>query len=262
LKVSILYNRPGMPWIPPLVLVVLLASCGNGSDGQTTPVIPASTTAAAPTAPSERPLRIMPLGDSITQADSEHDSYRRPLFKSLELEGWSVDFVGSLSSNYRGGPPRNDFDLDHEGHWGWRVDEILEDVRRWVLAEEPDVLLVHLGSNDVFQDQSVASTLDELSRLIDVVREARPDTAFLVAQIIPTTNPNRNRTLRQLNASITSLASKSTERSKVTIVDHAAGFDPARMTYDGVHPNAEGEIHMADRWLAALKPHLDERQRR
>jgi lysophospholipase L1-like esterase len=204
----------------------------------------------------------MPLGDSITQADSEHDSYRRPLFKSLELEGWSVDFVGSLSSNYRGGPPRPDFDLDHEGHWGWRVDEILEDVRRWVLADEPDVLLVHLGSNDVFQDQSVSSTLDELSRLIDVVREARPDAAFLVAQVIPTSNGSRNRTIRELNAGISSLASKSTERSRVWIVDHFTGFDPARMTYDGVHPNADGEIHIADRWLAALELHIDESERR
>ncbi len=241
-----------MPWI---LLLVLLAGCGNGGDSQTTPAVPASTT-AVPAALTKSPLRIMPLGDSITQADSEHDSYRRPLFKSLELEGWSVDFVGSLSSNYRGGPPRQDFDLDHEGHWGFRVDEILEDVRRWVLAEEPDVLLVHLGSNDVFRDQSVSSTLEELSQLIDVVREARPDAAFLVAQIIPTTNSSRNRTLRELNASIASLASKSTERSRVTIVDHFTGFDPGGMTYDGVHPNAEGEIHMADRWLEALERHF------
>jgi lysophospholipase L1-like esterase len=253
-KVPILYNKPPMPWI---LLLVALAGCGNGSERQTTPASPASTT----TVPAAARVRIMPLGDSITQADSEHDSYRRPLFKSLELEGRSVDFVGSLSSNFRGGPPRRDFDLDHEGHWGFRVDEILEDVRRWVLAEEPDVLLVHLGSNDVFQDQSVSSTLDELSRLIDVVREVRPDADFLVAQILPTNNPSRNRTLRQLNASIASLASKSTERSRVAIVDQFTGFDPERMTYDGVHPNAEGEIHMADRWLAALERYFGERQR-
>ena len=250
--------------MPRILLLVLLAGCGNGSDSQTTPAVPASTT-TVPAALAERPLRIMPLGDSITQADSEHDSYRRPLFKNLELEGRSVDFVGSLSSNYRGGPPRRDFDLDHEGHWGWRVDEILEEVGRWVLEEEPDVLLVHLGSNDVFQDQGVSSTLDELSRLIDVVRDARPDAAFLIAQIIPTSNASRNRTLRELNTGIASLESKSTERSKVRIVDHFTGFDPARMTYDGVHPNPEGEIHMAERWLeglAALERHVDESERR
>ena len=243
--------------MPRILLLALLTACGNGSESQTTPVMPA----AAAEATATRPLRVMPLGDSITQADSEHDSYRRPLSKSLELEGRSVDFVGSLSSNYRGGPPHPDFDPDHEGHWGWRADEILEEIRGWAEAEEPDVVLVHLGSNDVFQDQGVSSTLDELSRLIDAVREARPNTAFLIAQIIPTINSSRNRTIRDLNDGISALESKSTEWSKVRIVDQFTGFDPGRMTYDGVHPNAAGEIHMADRWLAALRLHLVESER-
>jgi GDSL-like Lipase/Acylhydrolase family len=244
--------------MPRILLLVLLTGCGIESDSQTTPAIPAATEEA----PSPAPTRVMPLGDSITQADSEHDSYRRPLFKSLELGGRSVDFVGSLSSNYRGGPPHPDFDPDHEGHWGWRADEILGEIRGWAEAEQPDVLLVHLGSNDVFQGQSVSSTLDELARIIDAVREERPDAAFLIAQIIPTTNASRNRALGELNAGISSLAAKSTERSKVRTVDQFTGFDPGRMTYDGVHPNAEGEIHMADRWLAALELYFDESERR
>jgi acyl-CoA thioesterase-1 len=175
--------------------------------------------------------RIMPLGDSITQAESGHDSYRRPLFKTLELEGYEVDFVGSLRSNHGGWPPRPDFDLDHEGHWGWRVDQILEELEGWVATAEPDVVLVHLGSNDVFQGQSVASTLDELSRLIDAVRRARPEAAILVARILSTIHPDPNRSIEELNDGISRLASKSTERSRVSIVDFT-GFDPGRMTYD------------------------------
>jgi lysophospholipase L1-like esterase len=212
-----------------LALLFLVAACGTPSRG----------------------LRIMPLGDSITAGDDEHDSYRRPLFKSLELEGHSVNFVGSLRSRHL----RPDFDADHEGHWGFRVDEILEEVRGWVEAEEPDILLVHLGSNDVFQEQSIASTIDELGQLIGTVRESRPNALFLVAQIIPTVQ-GPNDAIRELNASIPSLASKSTARSPVRIVDLYTGFYPGRMTYDGVHPNAEGEIHMADRWLAAVESYL------
>lgn len=199
----------------------------------------------------------MPLGDSITQADAEHDSYRRPLFKTLALQGRRVDFVGSQSSNHRGGPPHPDFDRDHEGHWGFRVDEILEEIGGWILVHEPDVLLIHLGSNDVFQHQSVSSTVDELSRLIDVVRQSRPDTSFLIAQILPTTHSSPNQRIGELNAGISTLASKSTDRSRIEIVDQFSGFDARRMTYDGVHPNAEGDIHLADRWLAALDRHLE-----
>src|SRR5262245_54038543 len=80
-------------------------------------------TPAPPPAPAA-PVRIMPLGDSITQADASHDSYRRPLWKSLQSGGYLVDFVGSSSMNHMGGPPVRDFDADHEGHWGWRADEI------------------------------------------------------------------------------------------------------------------------------------------
>ena len=99
----------------------------------------------------------------------------------------AVDFVGSLRSRH----PRPDFDRDHEGHWGWRVDQVLEEVRDWVAAEEPDILLIHLGSNDLFQGQSVSSTLEELEELVDAVRESRPNAMFLVAQIIPTSHgPN------------------------------------------------------------------------
>lgn len=196
----------------------------------------------------------MPLGDSITQGDADHDTYRRPLWKSLQVEGYDIDFVGSRRANHRGPPPRDDFDPDHEGHWGWRVDEILARIRGWVEDSEPDVILIHLGSNDVFQDEDVETTLDELGELIDAVRESRPEATFLLAQIIPTAMANANAGIRELNARIPELAaSKSSATSRVVVVDHFTGFDATRQTYDGVHPNADGEIHLSDRWLAALE---------
>lgn len=215
--------------------------------GSETPVAqqPATTTSVAPTSA----FRIMPLGDSITQADSEHDSYRRPLWKSLQARGHSTDFVGTQTSNHWGGPPHSDFDLDHEGHWGWRVDEILEPLPGWVENHRPDAILVHLGSNDLFQRQSVESTLEELSRLVDIASATEPSPVIFIAQIIPTTTESANRRIRELNAEIARLG----EHPSVRIVDHYTGFDGARLTYDGVHPNVDGEIRMAERWLAALE---------
>ncbi|HXV61265.1 MAG TPA: SGNH/GDSL hydrolase family protein, partial [Vicinamibacteria bacterium] len=210
------------------VAAAILAGSGCGSE---TPVVQktAPTTSAAPTSA----LRIMPLGDSITQADSEHDSYRRPLWRSLEASGHSIDFVGTQTSNHRGGPPHRDFDLDHEGHWGWRVDEILESFPGWVETHRPDAILVHLGSNDLFQRQSVESTVEELSRLVDIASASEPSPVIFLAQIIPTTTESANRRIRELNAQIARLAS----HPSVRIVDHYTGFDGARLTYDGVHPN-------------------------
>ena len=233
------------------LFALLLSACETGQTPATPPQ-PAAPAAATPsTGSAAMPLvRIMPLGDSITQGDSDHNTYRRPLWKSLQTEGYNVDFVGSLRVNHRGPPPSDDFDRDHEGHWGWRVDEILGDIHRWAEEHQPDVVLVHLGSNDVFQRDSLESTLDEL---IDAVREVQPQATFLLAQIIPTDSSAANTRIRNLNARIPELAAaKSTAMSRVLVVDHFTGFDPLSQTYDGVHPNADGEIHLSDRWLETL----------
>src|SRR5687767_179244 len=103
------------------------------------------------------PYRIMPLGDSITQSDVNHNSYRRPLWKLLQAAHIPVDFVGSLTEHYVprvNDPPNPDFDMDHEGHAGLRTDEILAQIPAWAQTYQPDVVLIHLGTNDLMQGQS------------------------------------------------------------------------------------------------------------
>jgi lysophospholipase L1-like esterase len=195
----------------------------------------------------------MPIGDSITQANNEHDSYRRILWHGLERSGYQVDFVGSLNSNHGGLPPHQDFDLDHEGHWGFRTDEILEQIDDWAGTYEPQVVLIHLGSNDVFQNQSTTGTIEELGRLIDRLRAANTKVKIALAQIIPVDHAAKLNAIRDLNERIEVLgATKNLEDSPVLVVDQFTGFDAQSDTYDGVHPNASGEEKMARRWLSAL----------
>ena len=114
----------------------------------------------------------MPLGDSITEAANDPaglmPSYRRDLWADLQAANYDVDFVGSRAgvydkSNQPAGEhnPPGSFDKDHEGHWGWRVDEILSgrpasypgDLTQWAGSHRPDVVLMHLGTNDAIQSQ-------------------------------------------------------------------------------------------------------------
>jgi acyl-CoA thioesterase I len=202
-------------------------------------------------------VKIMAVGDSITQADADHDSYRRPLWQSLQGAGYRVDFVGSQTEHRRGPAPHSDFDRDHEGHWGFRTDEVLDVLPPSASAAGADIVLLHLGHNDVFERQSNGSTLGELSAIIDVVRGANPRVTVLLAQIIPTENDSVNQDIEDLNAAIPGLAaSRSTAASPVIVVDHYSGFDGRRDTYDGVHPSADGEQRMASVWLNALRPFL------
>ncbi|TGE11683.1 SGNH/GDSL hydrolase family protein, partial [Hymenobacter elongatus] len=200
----------------------------------------------------------MPLGASTTQGDDTHNSYRRPLWHKLQAGGYSVDFVGSLNINFGGPPPNPDFDLDHEGHWGWRADELLAEAQSWAETSQPDVVLVHAGSNDLIQDQSITGTRDELGELIDKLRLGKPTVKIILAQMLPVALSPGNSNITALNALLPALAQqKSTAQSPVIIVDQNTGFDPATDTYDGVHLTPDGEEKMAARWYTTLQTLLE-----
>lgn len=204
-------------------------------------------------AQSDKPMRIMPLGDSITQADSNHNSYRRPLWMQLRKAGYNVELVGSTQEHFQGSAPLADFDRDHEGHWGWRVDQILEQIDAWARSSQPDIVLIHLGTNDINQGQSLESTIEELRQLIQRLRNINPRLKTLIAQTIPC---GEDAQVRQFNRMIVNLAKDTnTKESPVIAVDQFSGFNAAagKDTYDGCHPNESGEQKIADRWFAALK---------
>jgi lysophospholipase L1-like esterase len=230
-----------------------LVACGGGGGG------PASPPVASATPTPVTVTRIMPLGDSITQANEETNSYRRPLWK--RLAPGRFDFVGSLRDNHLGPPPDPDFDLDHEGHWGWRADQVLAEIGGWAAIHRPDVVLLHLGSNDVFAGQSTSSTLGELGAIVERLRGANPRVTVLLAQLIPTSRGAQTG-IDQLNAGIPGLAAQlDASASRVIVVDQSAGFDPVTDTRDGIHPNAAGEEKIAAAWHAALMRLLPESQR-
>jgi lysophospholipase L1-like esterase len=211
----------------------------------------ATSTSAA--AQSVKPTRIMPLGDSITQGDRNHNSYRRPLWIQLSKAGYNVDFVGSTQEHFQGSSPVSDFDQNHEGHWGWRVDQILEQINGWAGTSQPDIVLIHLGTNDINSGQSHESTSEELRKLIQTLRRINPRIKTLISQLIPCGDEAQ---IRQFNRLIVDLArDTNTQESPVIVVDQFSGFNPKAGfdTYDGCHPNESGEKKMASRWFAALK---------
>ncbi|MCA9882868.1 MAG: DUF1593 domain-containing protein [Anaerolineae bacterium] len=197
-------------------------------------------------------IHILPLGDSITQGNIETNSYRRPLWFMLEEAGYEVDFVGSTTSNFEGDPPNPDFDVDHEGHWGWRSDEILAELPTWLEDYTPDFALIHLGTNDIFQGVSNETVLANLSQIISLLREDNPSVTILIAQLIPHTRGDHP-SLEAFNEELTPWTDSLTNSDSVIIVvDQASGFDPTVDTYDGVHPNESGDEKMAIVWFQAL----------
>ncbi|MHA7628623.1 SGNH/GDSL hydrolase family protein [Corallococcus sp. M7] len=203
--------------------------------------------------------KVMPLGDSITQGAAGHGSYRCQLWRKLTSRGYRADFVGTLSTGYLGANTCSSiwFDRDHEGHWSWRADQVLANISNWAASTHPDLVLIHLGTNDTYYNQTEDSTVSELEQIIDRLRVVNPRVKVFLAQIIPTSGAMLSLKLQSLNQRMPSLAAaKSTEESPVYVVDQWTDFNPATDTYDGIHPNLLGEEKMAERWYQAIREHL------
>lgn len=202
--------------------------------------------------PDPNATRIMPLGDSITQADRHHNSYRRPLWLKLRQAGYNVDFVGSTRSHFGGYAPASDFDRDHEGHWGWQVDEFFPRMKEWTQTAKPDIVLIHLGTNDLAGGQGHGMVIAEISQLVKTMRQVNPRIKILLAQLIPFGRAEQD--VEAFNQKMVRFAKDlNTQESPVILVDQFTGFSVATDTYDGLHPNESGEEKIADRWFQALQ---------
>jgi lysophospholipase L1-like esterase len=167
--------------------------------------------------------------------------------------------VGSQNSNDGGNPVFADhngqsFDSDHEGHAGWRADEIVARLPKWLKSYTPDIVLLHIGTNDVSDNQSTQSTVNEIMQIIDLLRADNPSVKILLAKIIPTSSDQvKNDRINELNSQIVELAAqKHTPASPVIVVDQNSGFYAIQDTYDGVHPNASGRLKIAQKWFQAI----------
>ncbi len=226
-----------------------------------------------------RRWRIVPIGDSITQGNTGHWTYRYPLWKMLIDAGVDFDLVGSLNyfdninpaiPPYRGVP----FDFDHEGHVFFQSGEIAGPLPGWMSGSlgssggyTPDIALVHVGTNDALLAIAVPTTVTNLTSIITSLRARNPRVQVLLAKIISTysfLDPAGavNARMTAINDQIDGIAA-ATDRpdSRVIVVDQNTGFLPNHTvaaptggdTYDGVHPSPAGEEKMARRWLEALQ---------
>ena len=202
-------------------------------------------------------LKIMPLGDSITEGFSGRHSYRWPLWQLIRQAGFDVDFVGSVNSE---GAPDDEFDPDHEGHWGFSTVQILNPLPGWLALNTPDIVLLHIGTNDVHRCRSIAETAATTEDIIDVIHSHNPKAIVLLAKIIPTasdgycgTGESVDETVQKLNQRLGLIP---TVKPGVTVVDLHSALDARADLGDGTHPNARGFKKMAEAWFLALRPFL------
>ena len=221
-------------------LVALAALCVA-----TMGLVAGGLSAPAHAAVATRPIRIMPLGDSITygEGSASTSGYRAPLWNGLVGQaGYAVDFVGSQQS---GALP----DRDNEGHQGWRIDQIAAGVDGWLQTYQPDVILLHIGTNDIAQNYQLDTAPQRLGALIDQILADRPATTVLVAQIVPALDATIQARINTFNAAVPGIVSARGTRVNLVELSTLSNAD----FNDTLHPNDAGYAKMAVRWYTALE---------
>ncbi|AGZ43340.1 Polypeptide N-acetylgalactosaminyltransferase 13 [Actinoplanes friuliensis DSM 7358] len=201
--------------------------------------------APARAAESNGGVRIMPLGASITDGFNVPGGYRIKLWELLTGAGHKIDFVGSAANG-----PASLGDHDHEGHSGWRIDQIDANVAGWLRAYAPRTILVHLGTNDVNQNYDLPNAPARLGALIDKIRANAPTVELFISTLAPETDPVLESRIQDFNAAIPGIVA---QKGPLThLVDIHAVLTTADIA-DGTHPTAAGYDKMGARWFSALQ---------
>jgi lysophospholipase L1-like esterase len=210
---------------------------------------------------AQAPVRIMPLGDSITAGPG---CWRAYLWNRLRTAGHTnIDFVGSTSDG-GGCNPGFAYDFDHEGHSGFSITGIADQnqLPPWLTAANPSIVVVHLGTNDMWGHFIPLQTkLTAFTKLIGQMRAHNPSMKIIVAQIIPMDPSNCttcNADVIEFNSALPAWAAGlTTAQSPITLVDQFTGFDVGADTGDRVHPVTSGFIKMSDRFFPAVAQALN-----
>jgi lysophospholipase L1-like esterase len=211
-----------------------------------------------PDTDSASPLRFMAVGDSITHGVSRNSakSYRHDLKTRLDNAGCRYTMVGSQQGNLG----HRTFVSPHEGYNGHRTDHFLTGLNNYagnnegisiaVNRYQPDLVLLHLGTNDMLQNQNVADTVAEIDQIVSIILDAGAD--ILLANVIPVYGYGAQTRTQQLGDQLQSYVAQ-LGNSRVKIVDVRSGFTNAMMLSDNLHPNPAGEAHIATAFFNAIQ---------
>lgn len=210
-----------------------------------------------------QPLRIMAMGDSITQGfvsssnDSPVGSWRHWFWQDRGTLGCGqIDMVGDRNTLFDGTSLPAGDDQDHQALAGYRMDQLYWDVNGGAVRRNlPDVVLLLAGTNDLYYyntpDEQPAEVANDLDMVVTAARKDKADIVFFVMGINPRGNdPAPIVATNDLYRSY--VASHSTAQSPMIYVDGFNGFDAAKDTFDWVHPNLSGQHKISDRFHSAL----------
>ena len=233
------------------------ASITIGSTTPTTPTTSTPTTAApaTPAVPGKVPtgtIKLLPVGDSLTEGGFA-GAYRKYLFPRLNaIEGTKWDFVGSRLDTV----PTPD--QNHEGHGGWEIAQMAPKAEEWVRQSDADVVLLHAGTNDISARRSTDQIVSDLRLFVQGVYKANPDAFVVLSKTAPrydsTAAYDYNAPMAAFYARIPGVVEEFRAQGKsIDFVDMTVGFTEADVIADKVHLTESGHQKLSNAFYPALE---------
>lgn len=201
--------------------------------------------------PAETPLKIMPLGDSITYG-SEPAAYRADLYQLLLNANFNINYVGSQNYNSVPWLPSP----YQEGHSGYRIDQIYDGFLTWINEiPSPDIILLLIGTNDYGQYYYTDTATNRLDQLVQLICTTRPNAKLFVANLTLRTDVTNIETAIEttFNPFVPGIVANHVAMGQhVYFVDLHSALGQSDLRPDNLHPNPSGYSKMAAAWFNAI----------
>ena len=223
-------------------------------------------------------IKIMPVGDSITNGDGETGGYRKYLDYALKQKGISFDMVGpnrdmNASFNYNGQSVQ--YDSDHAGFSGYQIKEVPDwgksQGNKGSLYNElknnnaiqkysPDIILLIIGTNDMTANRSMSDCSSHLHDLLDYMLADMPSDGMIFIGSIPefTMYGGNAQKVANYNSTVQSVASDYSKAGKhVQFADIHGCLDGMNdIGSDNLHPSGKGYEKMGKFWASTIEDYL------
>lgn len=240
-------------------------------------------------------VKIMSLGDSITDGYWTAGGYRKYLYHELELKGYNnIDMVGMKGSDnasfvYNGETVT--YDDNYSGYSGYAIQYmtgtetrqgILEKIQETDMINvcKPDIILLQIGTNDILSNYNDGIT-ERLENLVNTILSDMEENDIIYVSTIPDIDVElvsdwfwsygelkyNNTTedfakiiqdyIDSYNESIYNMVNaKQSEGKPVKFADIHSVVDYKADLYDGVHPNEQGYEKMGKYWSEVIESEL------
>mmetsp|Transcript_9756 Transcript_9756/g.18332 ORF Transcript_9756/g.18332 Transcript_9756/m.18332 type:complete len:962 (-) Transcript_9756:1208-4093(-) len=207
-------------------------------------------------------LRVMPMGDSITVGLGFNGGYRKPLFLNLQENGYDIEFVGNSTENVSSSMGLN---MDrHEGHKRWGINNFLEFSREILdMADDPDVILLMIGNEDMRDRNLFPDAIDRLDHLITHIADMRPHSLLIVSSVLPVQSNSTqkwisriNKRIEDFNTRIPSMVERQQKAGiKISFVDLAENIGDGELQ-NFIHPTKIGYKLIGSLWATAIMQNI------